>query len=111
MHGSGGRNFGHLHQREHAFLDAGAAAGRHADERDSALSGLLEGMSNFFSHDGTHRAAQKCEIKNNQNRLVASDSAKSSGYGLPDSCLLASLLQTNAIGFVISKPERVDRHE
>ena len=66
MHGSGGRNFGHLHQREHAFLHARAAAGRHADERDSALRGFLEGMSNFFSHHGTHRAAQKREIENNQ---------------------------------------------
>src|ERR1700674_2351728 len=108
MHRSGSRNFGHLHQREHAFLNAGAAAGRHAHERNSALRSFLKGMSNFFSHDGTHRAAQKREIENNQHRLVASDSAKSSGYGLPDSRLPASILQTNAVGFVIRKPERID---
>ena len=68
-------------------------------------------MSNFFSHDGTHRAAQKREIENNQNRLVASDSAKSRGNGLADSCLPASILQTNAVGFVICKPERIDRNK
>ena len=108
MHGSGGRNFGHLHQREHAFLHASAAAGRHADQRNSALRGLLEGVSDFFAHDGTHRAAQKREIENDQHRLVASDAAKSGGYGLADSCLPASLLQTNAIGFVVRKSERID---
>src|SRR5579864_6000059 len=52
MHRSSGGNFGHLHQREHAFLHASATAGRHADERDSALRSFLEGMSNFFTHHG-----------------------------------------------------------
>jgi hypothetical protein len=64
MYRSGGRNFGHLHQRKHTFLHAGAAAGRHTYERDSPLRGFLEGMSNFFSHHGTHRPAQERKIEN-----------------------------------------------
>src|SRR4029077_16812500 len=73
------------------------------------LRSFLKGMGYFFSHDGTHRATQEREIENNQNGLVTSDSAKSSGYGLPDSRFSSSILKSDAIGFVVRKSKRIDR--
>ena len=61
-------------------------------------------MSNFFSHDGAHRAAKKFEIKNDQNCLVAPDAAKSGGYRFADARLSPRLLQTAAVRFVVGKP-------
>src|ERR1700722_6329070 len=111
MYGSGGRNLGHLHQREHAFLHACSAAGCHAHQWNSALGSLFKGMSNFFPDDRTHRAAQKREIKNYQNRLMAADSAKSRGDSFADSGLPPGVLEANTVGFVVCKPERIDRNQ
>src|SRR5579862_2444293 len=111
MDGSGGGNFSHLHEREHPLLHAGSSAGRHAYKWNSPLRGLFKGMSDFFSDDGTHCAAQKREIEHNQNRLVAPDPAKSRSYRFPNSRLPASFIQTNAISFVVGKAEWIDGHK
>ena len=63
MHRCGGRDLGHLHEREHTFLNARATAGCDAYQRNSPLRRFLEGVSNFLSHDGAHGAAQERKSK------------------------------------------------
>ena len=111
MHRCGRRNFGHLHQRKHALLHAGTAAGGHADERDAPLRRFLKGVSDFFAHHGAHGPTEKREIEYHQNRLVASDAAKAGRHSLTNAGLAPGIFQANAIRFVIGKAQRIDRHQ
>ncbi len=96
--GSCRRHFGHLHQGEHPLLDSCSSAGCHAHQGETLLSGFFEGAGDFLSHDGTHGAAQKPKIENNQDGALTSNLAEARGHRLASSSFQPGFPEPVAVG-------------
>ena len=55
-------DLGHLHQAEHAFLHAGAAAGTNHKHRQTLLGGGFDQPGELLAHHRAHAAPHKAEV-------------------------------------------------
>ena len=60
----------HLHEAEHAFVHARAAAGGNDDDREIFRGAEFDQASEFFADDGAHRTAEETEIHDAKSNFV-----------------------------------------
>ena len=69
----GDDRLGHLHQREHALLHAGAARGGDADQRHPLGDRDLGGAREALTDDRSHRSAEEAEVHRGDHARLALD--------------------------------------
>ena len=76
------RNLGHLHERGHALLHAGAARYGKADNWQSQLGRTLKCAADLLAHHGTHRAHHKVGVHKEERRIASADFALAAHNGI-----------------------------
>ena len=104
MQGQSPAGFGHLHQRQHAFLHARARGCRDDDHAAFLRCGLLDRTSDFFTDHRSHRAGEKTEVHDRDHRRHAFDAQPTGDHRVVQSAALALLLDLFA---VVGKAQRI----
>ena len=76
------RDFGHLHERGHALLHAGATRYGKANDRQSQLGRTLKCAADLLAHHGTHRAHHKVGVHKEERRIATADFALAAHNGI-----------------------------
>ena len=103
----GGR-LGHLHQREHALLHAGAAGSRHDHQRVFALGGALPQPGDLLADDRPMRAAHEREVHHTEIDRHVAQRAGDGEHGVSIASVRGGLLE--ALG-VLREAEGIGRPE
>ena len=116
------RDFGHLHERGHALLHAGATRYGKANDRQSQLGRMLKCATDLLAHHGTHRAHHKVGVHKEERGIEAADFTPTAHDGITLARTLAHALELvgiagkrekvlrRQIGIPFLKRALVDRH-
>src|SRR5581483_5241777 len=102
-------NLGQLHQAGNALHHARAAGCGDDDEGRAGFVCAIDGASNGFAHNSTHRAADKAVLHRRDNYIQPVDLADSIHDGVVQPGLLLRLLQACLVGLQIGEAQRVGR--
>ena len=115
-------DLGHLHERSHALLHAGAARHGKADDRQPQLGRALKDAADLLAHHGAHRAHHKVGVHKEERRVAPTDLAPAAHDGVALARTLGRALELVGIagkreeilrrqlGIPFLKGARVDRH-
>ena len=116
------RDFGHLHERCHALLHAGATRYGKANDRQPQLGRSLKCATDLLAHHGTHRAHHKVGVHKEERGIATADFAPAAHNGIALARTLAHALELigiagkreevlrRQIGIPFLKRALVDRH-
>ena len=79
---NGCRDLGHLHERSHALLHAGAARHGKANNRQPQLGRALKDATDLLAHHGAHRAHHKAGVHKEDRGIAAADLAPAAHDGI-----------------------------
>lgn len=83
--GEGTAGLGHLHEAEHAFIHAGAAAGRDDDDRKGFFSAGFNEAREFFANDTAHGAGEEVGFHDGKGEAVGANFADAGDDGFDGS--------------------------
>src|SRR5438105_715908 len=106
----GGR-FGHLHQREKAFLHARPARGGEAQERQPFVARGLHRTHETLADDRSHRAAEEAELEGRGHQRHRLDRALHHHERVGLAGLLLRFREALAVLAAVLELERVERHD
>ena len=97
----------HLHEREHAFVHAGTAAGADDDDREPLRGRALDGAGDFFTDDTAHRRGEKSEIHHGDAHPFSLDAAETGDDGVALAGGLLVFFQAVGVAGLAGEFERV----
>jgi len=106
--GERGVGFGHLHEREQAFLHARTAGGGKADEGHFLLDGGFDAAHEALAHHGAHGAAHEVELEAGGDHVDAFDRAAHDDERIGLARVLQGLLQALGVLAAVLELERID---
>ena len=110
--GQGGRDLGHLHQREHAFVHAGPAAGAgNDDQRQVVAGGPLDAAGELLAHHRAHAAHDEGRIGDAEGHAPGADHAGAGHGGVFQAGPLLLVLELLLIGAFVDELQRIGRLE
>ena len=107
----GTRRLGHLHQRHHAFLNAGAATGQHRDDRQSLARRDVKRPGHFLADHRPHRAAHEVKLERNQDDRSTVETRLARQRRFVQAGALLGLTQPLPVRLRVAEAERVGRKE